>query len=127
MTGYDMKILCKIPSGAAKDLVIMVFAIPLCIFLVLAPYSLLVGWKVFTVLLFWLIIVPGVALFLNVKLLKETKPGWKVVVGLTSFYGFMIMMTYQHHATDYFAVMMFSFVWNLLMIMVVMLSDRTSR
>lgn len=88
----------------------MAFFIPLCIVLLLVPYSLLFGGNVFTLLLFWFVIVPGVAVFLNAKLLKETKPGWKVVVGLISFYSFMIMMTYQHYATDYFAVMMFSFI-----------------
>jgi hypothetical protein len=73
--------------------------------------------------LFWLLIVPLLVLFLGEKLLKKEYRIWKSVVSITVFYSFMVFMIYDHYKTDYFALMMGSFVWNVLIMVVIMVVD----
>ena len=48
-----------------------VFMIPIGLGLVLIPFSLFIGWNLFTVVMFWFVIVPCVALFLTSKASKK--------------------------------------------------------
>ena len=101
----------------------VVVIVPFFTVLVLAPYALLLGWNLLTAFLFWFIIVPGLSLFLNAEFFKTKINSWRAMVSMTIFYAFMVFMTYKHFETDFFAVMMLSFLWNLLIMVVVMLIE----
>jgi hypothetical protein len=101
-----------------------IFAVPLGIFLILAPYSLLLGWNLLTSLLFWFILVPVLALYLPMIFLKKGLRVTPSLTGLVLFYGFMIFMIYDHFDTDLFTVMMASAVFNLALITAIGLSRR---
>jgi hypothetical protein len=101
--------------------------IPFCLFLVLAPYSLLLGWNPITLILFWFIIVPAVTLFLHSKIFKTADITWRAAASLASFYSFMVFMIYEHYQSDYFAIMMFSALYNLLVIGLVMFVQKIDR
>lgn len=91
---------------------IVVLIIPLCVFLVLVPYSRFPGWNPITIFLFWFIILPGIILFLSPKFLKKNYRTWKAMVSMIIFYGFIVFMIYKHFETDFFMVIMISFLWN---------------
>jgi len=101
--------------------------IPLCISIVLAAYSLLLGWNLITLIVFWFFIVPFLTLFLSSRLLKEDHVTAKTMVSLTAFYSLMVFMIYEHFQSDYFAVMMFSFLYNFLILGLVMFVQRHDR
>lgn len=98
--------------------------IPLCLFVVMAPYSLLLGWNVITLIIFWFFIVPGVILYLSARLFKDSRVTGKAMVSLITFYSIMVFMTYKHFQSDYFAMMLFSFLFNLLVMGLVMFVER---
>jgi len=118
----------NIKENAITRALKVVLIIPLCVFLVLALCSLLVRFNVITVflyyILFWFIILPGIILYLSSKLLRKEHSVWKAMVSMATFYGFMVFMTYKHYATDYFMLVMISFLWNSGVMIIVMLVGR---
>lgn len=85
--------------------------------LVLVPFSLLVGWNLFTLLLFWFIIVPALTFCLPTLFSKDKNHLFESLTGLLLFYGLMVFMIYEHDQTDYFQVMMASAIFNFLIVM----------
>ena len=98
--------------------------IPLCVFVVLAPYSFLLGWNGITLIVFWFFVVPGVILYLSSRFFKDSGVTGKAMVSLITFYSIMVFMTYKHFQSDYFAVMLFSFLFNSLVMGLVMIVKR---
>lgn len=84
--------------------------------MVLIPFSLLVGWNIFTLLLFWFMIVPALTLYLPKMVNKDKNHVFESLTGMILFYGLMIFMIYDHYQTDYFQVMMYSCGFNLLIV-----------
>ena len=101
--------------------------IPLCVFLVLALCSRFLELNVGTLFLFWFIIVPFLILFLSSRLIRHAYAIRNAMFALISFYSIMVFMIYKHFQTDYFLVMMISFLWNLGIMIIVMISDRDER
>jgi hypothetical protein len=113
----------KILQSKSKRYVIVLVFIPVCVLAVLVPYSLLLGWNVWTLLLFWFIIHPVVTIYLSVKLLKGYYRMSQAILALLSFHAFVIFMIYDHYQSDYFLLMIVSMVYNTLVMLVVVFVD----
>ncbi|MEM8524064.1 MAG: hypothetical protein AAGG68_05460 [Bacteroidota bacterium] len=90
-----------------------VLLIPIAASFLLAAYSLIIGWNLPTLLLFWFILLPFLAYKLPKMLSQKESLLKQSLIGLTLFYAIMVFMIYEHSQTDYFLVMMISFVVNL--------------
>lgn len=102
-----------------KPNLIGILILPVILFATLAPFSLFVGWNLFTLILFWFIIIPLIAV--NSSMLLKIKGNRKLqaVVGLIIFYAFMVFMIYKQYKTDYFKIMLVSFAINLVVVALV--------
>ncbi len=113
----------KILDSKIKRYSIVLVFIPLCVLAVLVPYSLLLRWNVWTLLLFWFIILPVLTIYLSVKLLRGYHRMSQALLSMTTFYAFIIFMIYDHYQSDYFLLMIVSMVYNTLVMLVVMFVD----
>jgi hypothetical protein len=82
--------------------------------IVLIPYSMLIGWNLVTLALFWFIITPLAAFCLPALVLKNNNHLIESLTGLCIFYAIMVLMIYEHYQSDYFLIMMVSLVFNLI-------------
>lgn len=98
--------------------------IPVGLFLILIPFSVLFGQNLIVVLLFWFILVPAISISLPFLVLKRAAHLVQSLIGLILFYLFMVWMIYDHYQTDFFRVMMFSCLFNIVLIAVIGLSKR---
>ncbi|MEO5600555.1 MAG: hypothetical protein ABIR06_06490 [Cyclobacteriaceae bacterium] len=105
----------------------VVLFIPLCLFAVLRCFSLLPGWNVITLFLFWFLITPVSIIFLSSKISSGGNILGQAMIALISFYSMMIFMIYEHFESDYFFIMAASFLYNLLVMMVAMIVDRDDK
>lgn len=93
--------------------------VPAGLVIVLAPFSLWIGWNAMTAIFFWFILTPGLALYLP-TLVSGNKSHWaESVTGLIIFYAFMVFMIYQQYQTDFFTVMLVSCVINVILVWVI--------
>lgn len=100
----------------SKDILKATLIVPFCLILVLIPYSMLIGWNLFTGVLFWYVITPALTIYLPGIFLKNRNHLLESLVGLLIFYALMVFMIYEHYKTDYFKVMMVSLVVNMMVI-----------
>lgn len=98
--------------------------VPLGLFLVLIPFSMLVGWNLLSAILFWLIIMPAVTIYLPLLISKNKNHLWESLIGMTIFYAIMVFMIYDHYQTDYFQIMMVSFVINVVVVSMISWTKR---
>src|SRR5688572_31410828 len=112
-----------------KRYLIVIVLIPLCVFLVLVPFSLLLGWNTLTIFLFWFVILPLIILYLSSKLIQSANRNklWYAMISMVCFYGFVVFMTYKHYQTDFFTLTMASFVWNLLITLLIIFVERQDK
>lgn len=89
-------------------------AVLLGLFCALAPYSLLMGWNLITLLVFWFLITPALAIWLPTLVTRRDGRMFASLAGLLIFYAFMVFMIYDHYKSDYFRIMMVSCVVNLI-------------
>lgn len=92
--------------------------------LVLAPYSLLIGWNLITLLLFWFVIVPLVAFYIPTKVSRNNVHLVESLLGLLIFYILIAFMIYDHYQSDYFLVMMASCLVNLIVVTAISLTKK---
>jgi hypothetical protein len=97
--------------------------IQVCIMLVLVPYSTFLGWNGLTLFGFWFIILPVLSIYLSSRFLGKKTGVLHAMAVLVFFYSFMVFMIYKHFQTDFFAVMMISMFWNLLIMTFVWLTE----
>lgn len=96
-----------------KNILFSLFIMPLGIFLVLMPYSLLIGWSLTSLVIFWFVIIPCLAVLIPRLILKKyhfTHP----ILGLLIFYTLMVWGIYDHWQSDYFLIMIVSLLVNIL-------------
>lgn len=86
--------------------------IPFGLALVLVPYSLLIGWNLLTLLLFWFVILPILTLYLPTKVSRNTNHLVEALSGLMIFYAIMVFMIYDHYQSDFFQLMILSLLIN---------------
>src|SRR5688572_18766442 len=99
-----------------KDKLKGALIIPTALVIVLIPFSILIGWNLLTLILFWLVITPALTIYLPTILSRNRNRLFKSLVGLSIFYGVMVFMIFDHYASDYFKLMMLSGVVNLIFV-----------
>lgn len=104
-----------------------VFIVVITLFIVLIPFSFVVGWNLITLFLFWFILVPAISIYLPAKILKNEDWLIQALGGLILFYGVMAFMIYQHYQTDYFKIMIISGGVNLVVVAGFFLAEKLNQ
>ena len=102
----------------AADKLKATLVVPLGLFCALAPYSLLIGWNLITLLVFWFLITPALAIWLPTLVARREGHMFASLGGLLIFYAFMVFMIYDHYKSDYFRMMVISCGVNLISVTV---------
>lgn len=87
--------------------------VPIALSIVMIPFSLLIGWNLITMVVFWLVITPALSYFLPGLVSGNKSRLLKSLSGLLIFYCIMVLMIYDHSKSDYFRVMALSGLINL--------------
>lgn len=90
--------------------------VPFALAIILAPYSLLIGWNLMTMVLFWLLLTPALAIYLPTLVSSNNNHLFESVLGIIIFYALMVFMIYDHYKTDTFQFMIWSSVINLILV-----------
>ncbi|KOF03389.1 hypothetical protein OB69_05685 [Roseivirga seohaensis subsp. aquiponti] len=101
------------------------FTIPLAMAIILIPFSLLIGWNMASMVVFWFVVIPLVSHLIPRKVFKSTNPMKESIIGLTIFYTLMTFMIYEH--SDFLQLMLISFVVNLLALFFIQLDKKVNR
>lgn len=99
-----------------KDKLVGTLIVPFGLAIILVPFSLLIGWNLITLIVFWLVLTPGLTIYLPTVVSASQNQLFKSVVGLIVFYGFIVFLIYEHYKTDYFKVMILSGLVNLVFV-----------
>jgi hypothetical protein len=105
-----------------KHNLIGILVLPIMLFTFFVPFSLFIGWNLFTLGLFWFVVIPIIAVNSSPILKIRGSRLLQAVGGLIIFYAVMVFMIYEHFHTDYFFVMMVSAGVNLIVIVVASLN-----
>ena len=100
----------------SKDKLKGTMIVPVGLAIILVPFSMLIGWNLVTLILFWFVLTPGLTIYLPTLVSSNKKHLFESLVGLIIFYGLMVFMIYDHHKTDYFQVMIVSCVINVILV-----------
>jgi cyanate permease len=92
---------------------------------VVFPFSRLVGWDIGTVVLFWFIITPALALYLPTLTSKRKNTLPESIAGILISYALMVFMIYDHYQTDMFLMIMISCGFNLIVMYVIFIVWKT--
>jgi hypothetical protein len=103
-------------SESRKRLWTGILVVPVGLSIILAPYSLLIGWNLVTLFLFWFVVIPLLATYLPPYVSGKENHLMKSLAGLMLFYLCMVFMIYDHYQSDYFKVMMISAVINMIVV-----------
>ena len=98
--------------------------VPIALMAILIPFSMLIGWTLFTAILFWFLIVPTIAMYLPTKVSRYKGHLIETLLGLIIFYAFMVFMIYDHFKTDLFQIMIVSCVVNLILVSLITWAGR---
>src|SRR5687767_10508899 len=90
--------------------------VPVGLAIVLVPFSMLIGWNLVTLILFWFVLTPGLTIYLPTLVSSNKRHLFESLLGLVIFYGLMVFMIYDHYKTDYFQVMIVSCVINVILV-----------
>jgi len=112
-------------DNKSKDKLKGTLIIPIGLAIVLIPFSMLIGWNLITLILFWLILTPGLTIYLPRLVSRNKDHLFESLMGLTIFYTIMIFMIYDHYKTDYFQLMIWSCAINLILILVITWTKRS--
>lgn len=93
--------------------------VPFGLAILLAPYSMLIGWNLMTMVLFWLVLTPTLTIYLPTLVSRNKNHLLESVLGMTIFYALMVFMIYDHYKTDTFQFMIWSSVINLILVSVI--------
>ena len=106
----------KVVEKLRGSLSISVIIVILSLIVILVPYSLFLGWNLFTSILFWFVLVPLISV-LTARF--HGKPGKRLLVGIIGcllFYLTIIFMIYSSYQSDQFKLMILSSFSSLLII-----------
>ena len=103
-------------DSESKDKLKGTMIVPVGLAIILVPFSVLIGWNLMTLILFWFVLTPGLTIYLPALVSRNKNRLVESVVGLIIFYGIMVFMIYDHYKTDYFQVMILSCVINLILV-----------
>jgi hypothetical protein len=108
----------------SKDKLKGTMIVPVGLAIILVPFSLLIGWNLVTLILFWFVLTPGLTIYLPTLVSSKKNHLFESFTGLVIFYGLMVFMIYDHYKTDYFQLMMVSCVINVIVVSVMTLMRR---
>lgn len=114
-------------SKEPKDKLKGTLVVPLGLAITLVPFSILIGWNLLTLILFWFVLTPGLSIYLPAMLSNNRNHLFESLVGLIIFYGIMVFMIYDHYKTDYFQIMILSCLINLVLVSSIHLVRRPVR
>ena len=100
----------------SKDKLKGTMIVPVGLAIILIPFSMLIGWNLMTLILFWFVLTPGLTIYLPTLVSSNKKHLFESLVGLIIFYGLMAFMIYDHYKTDYFQAMIVSCVINVILV-----------
>ena len=107
-----------------KDKLKGTLIVPIGLAIVLVPFSLLIGWNLVSLFVFWFVIIPGLAIYLPTKFSRNRFHLFESFAGLLIFYALMVFMIYDHFKTDYFQIMILSFAINLMVVSLIIWASR---
>lgn len=110
-----------------KDKLMGTLIVPFGLTVILVPFSMLIGWNLFTAVLFWLVITPGVSVYLPLMVSGNRNYLFESLLGLVIFYAMMVFMIYDHSKTDYFQIMILSLIINLILVSFITLIKKSGR
>jgi len=108
----------------SKDKLKGILIVPIGLAVVLVPFSILIGWNLITLTLFWFLLIPVLSIYLPAIISNSKNHLFESLAGLIIFYGIMVFMIYEHYMTDYFQIMIMSCVINLIVVSVVLWKRR---
>ena len=92
--------------------------VPVGLTIVLVPFSIFIAWNLVTLIVFWFIVIPWLTIYLPTIVSQSKNHLFESLGGLVIFYATMVFMIYDHYKSDYFQVMIVSFVINLIVVFV---------
>lgn len=101
------------------NLTISVIIVILSLLAILVPYSLFLGWNLFTSILFWFVLVPLISILTPRFNNNPEKRLLSGIIGCLLFYLLIIFMIYSSYQSDQFKLMIVSlfssifFIWFL--------------
>ena len=98
------------------NLTISVIIVTLSLITLLVPYSLFIGWNLFTSILFWFIFVPLISILTASFYNNPKKRLLAGIIGCLFFYFIIIFMIYGSYQSDQFKLMIVSLFSSILMI-----------
>jgi hypothetical protein len=104
----------------SKDKLKGALIVPIGLAIILVPFSILIGWNVITLILFWFVLTPRLTIYLPTKFSSNKNHFSESLLGLVIFYAIMVFMIYDHYKTDYFQIMILSFVINLALVSIIL-------
>lgn len=93
-----------------------VLIIPIVLGVLLVPFGLFVPKNLFTMFIFWFLLLPIAALYLPRLVSKSSNHLLDSLVGIIIFYGSMVFMIYDHYSSDFFQMMLWSCGVNLVVV-----------
>jgi len=108
----------------SKDKLKGTLIVPIGLTIILVPFSILIGWNLLTLIMFWFVLIPGLTIYLPTKFSRNRNHLIESLLGLIIFYAIMVFMIYDHYKTDYFQIMILSFVINLTLVSIFTLTRR---
>jgi hypothetical protein len=103
----------------SKDKVKGTLIVPVGLAIILIPFSMLIGWNLITLILFWLVLTPGLTIYLPTLASGNKNHLLESLSGLTIFYAIIVFMIYDHYQTDYFQLMIWSCAINFVSVPVI--------
>jgi hypothetical protein len=110
-----------------KELLKGIFIVPISLAIILVPLSVLIGWNLTTLCLFWFMVIPASTVYLPKRISKNKDHLFESLMGLLVFYGIMVFLIYSHYKSDYFKVIIISCVINLVTVTFVTLIIKPPR
>lgn len=92
---------------------LVILITPLGIGILLGIFSLTIGWNLFTMIVFWFVMIPVLAYVLPRLISKEIVRPRESIIGLLILYGVMILMIFNHADSDFFIIMVISLLVNI--------------
>ena len=103
----------------SKDKLKGTLIVPVGLAIILIPFSMLIGWNLITAILFWLVLTPGLTIYLPKLVSRNKNHLFESLLGLIIFYSIMVFMIYDHYKSDYFQLMIWSCAINLILVSVI--------
>lgn len=122
---YTYPTITRIMKSNIKTQVLTSIIVLVSIGLLLIPFSLFIGWNLFTLFIFWFVLIPVVTCSLPQLIFKGSTILKGQLSGLILFYGVIILMIYEHFQSDFFKGILLSFLFNLIAVSIHHISSRS--